>query len=181
MNILIRLIVLAVIFTCFFPFSSYTYYDYTHKVEVEVTEVPYRPVYAFLKINFEAGNEQSGASIGIMSAKQRDIQLESHIGYRSLGNTGSFDVMLGGAYFPRRPSFALGDMPVRVKISALGGMGMSDDMFFTFMASAGLVLSSEDDPSGLTAEFVYWPSVKTTSMDIPGSLSFKLGFLFAPE
>ncbi|MFC1767660.1 hypothetical protein ACFLZ2_03805 [Candidatus Margulisiibacteriota bacterium] len=177
----IILVILAVLLLNCLSVTAFAY-DYYHKVDVEYTEVPYRPVYAFLGVHFEGGNQQSGAGLTLMSARERDIQLNMMVGYRSFSNTGSFDILIGGAYFPRRPTFVLGDMPVRLKIYAMGGMGMANDIFFAMMGGAELVFSSADEPSGLTMGMAFWPAVNVgTTTNIPSSMSFRIGFLFAPD
>jgi len=156
------------------------YYD----VDVTYTEVPYRPVYAFLGLAFEAGSgDMVGGALTMTSARDRDIQLTAHVGYRSFSsaNTGSFDILVGGTYFPRKPTFMLDEMPVRLRMSALGGFGMSESMFFTMCMSAGLVFSSGNDPSGFLTELAFWPGFKTETQNIPGSMSIRFGFLFAPN
>jgi len=170
---------LVVIFTLSSLAFSTEYYD----VDVTYTEVPYRPVYAFLGVAFETGNDQAGGALTMTSARERDIQFTAHVGYRSFtsAKTGSFDVLVGGTYFPRKPTFMLDEMPVRLRMSALGGMGMSEGMFFTMCVSAGLVFSSGNDPSGFLTELAFWPGFKTDTLDIPGSMSLRFGFLFAPN
>jgi len=164
--------------------AVYADYDY-EKIEVEVTEVPYKPVYAYLGLHFMAGNGQAGGDMGLTSARNSDLQLESYIGYRNVStvegtNLGVFDMMLGGSFFPRRPVFKLGDMDARLKVSALGGLGLSNDMLFTMLFSAGFVFSSPDDPSGFTADLIYSPSVSAGETKIPSLIGIRIGFLFAP-
>lgn len=171
-------LVLAILVLSVGAFAT-EYYD----LDVTYTEVPYRPVYAFLGLAFEAGSDMVGGAITMTSARDRDIQLTAHVGYRSFSsyNAGSFDVLVGGTYFPRRPTFMLDQMPVRLRMSALGGMGMAEGIFFTMCMSAGLVFSSGDDPSGFLTELAFWPGFKTETQDIPGTMAIRFGFLFAPN
>jgi hypothetical protein len=162
-------------------------YDYSGKLDVTVTEVPYRPVHAFLGVNFQSTGSQLGGNMTMTSARQSDFQFETMIGYRNLGTSpdsslGSFDTMLGGAVFPRYPTFVLSNMPVRLKISLLGGLGITNEnMIFSACAGASLVFSSGDDPSGLVIGAFYWPSATIGVTKIPGSVMINLGFIFAPN
>jgi hypothetical protein len=181
-------IALILIFIGCLSESSFAYYDYYHHVEIEVTEVPYKPVDAFLGLNLQGGSASSGGNITLTSARASDVQFETLVGYRNLitkegesGTVGSFDVMLGGAYFPRYPSFAIFDMPVRLKTSLLGGMSMaSEGMFFSACFSMYLIFSSGDDPSGMTLGFACWSGGKSGETTLPGTAAVSLGFIFAP-
>lgn len=119
------------------------------QIEIEITEVPYRPVYAFLRAHFEFGGKQEilhqewltnqkdsfiGFGIGLISAKRSDIQFESNISYErfkvdkigigDLRSLSELDIQLGGRYLPRFPTFGLGRIPVRLTFSALAGLGL---------------------------------------------------------
>ena len=168
-------------------------YDYYGKLEVEVTEVPYKPVYAFMGLNFQGsarqanGEQTVGGVITLTSARPSDIQFESLVGYRSITTqeggsaTGAFDIMLGGTFFPRKPSFAFLGMPVRLKMSMHGGMVMANEILFSACVSLSLVFSSGDDPSGMTIGVTYWPSIASGETKLPSSVCATLGFLFAPS
>ena len=141
-------------------------------------------VYAYMGLNLEAGSSYSGGSIIMTSARYTDLQASALVGFRSVtsseGSIGVFDVMFGGTYFPRESIMDLGDMPVRLKISAMAGLGMSNDMFFSMMFSMGLVFTSYDDPNGFTADLIFRPGVSVGSTNIPSSVALSVGFLFAP-
>lgn len=137
-------------------------------------------VNAFLSLYLEGSGNESGGGIRLTSAQDRDIQFETGVGFRSYTGASSFDILVGGTYFPRESTFVMGDMPVRLKISAHGGMGMSNDLLFIYDMSVGLVFSSWEDASGILAEVGYWPSAQMTDVNIPSTLSFRLGFMFAP-
>ena len=195
-------------------------YDWTEKIDVEVTEVPYRDVYAFLGIHFEPSGQltaesSNGASItskltgfgmGLMSARKEDFQFETMLGYRSfsveklgivdedggkLGKIEIFDMYIGGRFYPRYPTFALGRNPVRLTFSALGGLGLSNysNMLFSMVITAGLSLSSHDSPSGLMIEYVYRPSFEyvfpltvftNETVTVGDYTGIRVGFLFGP-
>ncbi len=112
------------------------------------------------------------------------------MGYRNIStiegnadsNIGSFDIMIGGTFFPRKPSFVFLGMPVRLKASLLGGMGISNETtIYSACVSLAMVFSSGNDPSGMTVGLAYWPSVSAGSVRLPGSVCASVGFLFAPS
>jgi len=158
------------------------------QIEVEITEVPYRPVHAFLRVHFEFLGKQEithqewltsqkdsylGFGLGLISARDTDIQFETNLSYErykadkigvpDLDLVSQFDIQLGGRYFPRFPTFGLGRTPVRLTFSALAGVGLifpgSYDMAYelSMVITAGLMISSGDNPSGFLLEFVYRP------------------------
>ena len=188
---LIKIFIFLILMNCF-PVISFAYDDYEH-LYVEVTEVPYKPVYAFLNLNLQGGSSQSGGSLGLTSARNSDLQFETLVGYRTINtgsgssnNISSFDIMAGGALFPRKPNFVFMGMPVRLKISLLGGMSMAsqaDNGYTVFGAcvNASLVFSSGDDPSGLTVGISYWPSLSSGDLNMPSSVCASIGFSFAPS
>jgi hypothetical protein len=117
-------------------------------IRVEVTEVPYRPVHALLRVHFEFAGRQDifrqegqlaqkdffiGFGAGLISARNSDVQFETNISYErfkadKLGFSGlntvhELDLQLGGRYFPCYPTFRMGRIPVRLTFSALGGLG----------------------------------------------------------
>jgi hypothetical protein len=145
---------------------------------------PARKTYAYLGLNFEGGAHQSGGGLGMTSAHDGDIQLEFWMDYRGIatteGTTGVFDMMLGGVFFPEDPAFTLGDIPVRVKISLLGGFGMGNDMFFATLMRTDLVFAGRWDSGGLTMGLGYRPGVNVGETHIPSEVTFDVGFLFSP-
>jgi hypothetical protein len=155
-------------------------------INLRITEVPYQPVYAFFRTSFDLGIQQKvdfnhatfkarnqlGFSIGLISCKESDIQFETRIGYRQvdLSNIDSvpankhydLDIMLGGRYYPRYPTFALSkNTPVRLTFSGIGGLCLRGNdltnMGLTVALSAGFVFSQKDNPSGIMLEAQYRP------------------------
>lgn len=174
--------------------SSATDYS-TKKIDITVTEVPYHRGVGFdyTGLEFQSGSNLFGGYMTGTSAGDSGIQRGAMFGYRSItmieGNSnsgiGSFDMMLGGTFFPKHPSFSLFNLPVRIKVSLLGGMGLAfglpQSFIFTACANAALVFSSADDPSGLTVGVAYWPSLPAGNIKLPASLSASVGFLFGPR
>jgi hypothetical protein len=169
------------------------------QIEIEITEVPYRPVHAFMRVHFEFLGKQEilhqewqttqkdsyiGFGLGLISARDTDFQFESNLAYErykadligipDLDNVGRFDIQVGGRYLPRYPTFGLSRMAVRLTFSALAGAGLvfpgSYDMAYdlSMILTAGLMISSGDNPSGFLVEFIYRPlesSLKVNSLD----------------
>ncbi|MBN2199319.1 MAG: hypothetical protein JW747_05655 [Candidatus Aminicenantes bacterium] len=119
------------------------------KIEIEITEVPYRPVHAFLRIHFEFIGKQEivhqewqtsqkdgylGFGLGLISARDTDFQYESNLSYEryktdligipDLDYVSQFNFQIGGRYLPRYPTFGIGRMAARLTFSALGGAGL---------------------------------------------------------
>ncbi len=208
--------ILVLCFFIIFCGSSVFSYD---KIEVEITEVPYVEPYAFLGVTFETGGSQSvglrdvedssiscsqtGFSLWMMSARHnQDFQFQTHLGYKGI-DVSEFDlpnleiisnmeIFIGGRFFPRYPTFALSKLPVRLTFSALGGLcWVGDNMAFSMLFSAGFVISSKDNPTGMTFEIGYRPgllykyqpdyvSETEIQIDIEPSWIFRIGFLFGP-
>ena len=191
------------------------------QIEIEITEVPYRPVHAFLRIHFEFLGKQEifheewltsqkdpyiGFGLGLISARAGDIQFESNISYErykadkigvpDLDTVSQFDFQAGGRYFPRYPTFGLGRTAVRVTFSALAGLGIvfpgSYDLTLglSMMMTAGLMVTSGDNPSGFLVEFVYRPlesGFKAENLDgyfgkltMKPSWGIRIAWLFGP-
>jgi hypothetical protein len=154
-------------------------YDYYDHLDITYTEVPYKPVYAFLGINFEAaGASQNGMSITMTSAREQDLQFEVMLDYRKVKELSVFDIMLGGTYLPRYPTFEIG-LPARLKISALGGLAMgNEEMGMGMLLSTGLLFSfGREEANGILLALNYRPG---TIKGVADSLGFSFGFLFAP-
>ena len=205
---------------CFLFFISSLSCAYD-KLEIEITEVPYRETYAFLGTSFKLGGapgvslpdfediakytaEEIGFSVYMMSARDdRDLQFLTVIGYSkidveemhitNLDSINCLDIMIGGKYFPRYPTFSLSKMPVRLTLSGVGGLGMimEGTMGLAMEFKLGLVFSSKDNPSGFTLEVGYRPSFKfdyepdyvsenAISIKTGSAVFFSAGFLFAP-
>lgn len=183
-------------------------------IEIRITEVPYEKPYIFTRVSFEMGGTQMvevapdnnqmrsrsqiGFGFGSISAKDSDIQGEFRLGYRSvnLSNIDSigvtrhqdFDILLGGRYYPRYPTFGLGKTPVRLTFAAIGGInlrgaGMGDQMAFDVLINAGLSFSQSDNASGVMLEFQYRPigSDAIGGIYLLPSYTFCLAWLFAPN
>jgi hypothetical protein len=187
------------------------------QISVEITEVPYTKPYAFLGLHFETGGSQTvirasdskeliapqtGFGLRMQSARPENVQLEFEVGYRRLDMTafkaqniglGTFDI--GGRFYPRYPTFGLGNsIGVRLTASALGGYafdfadstvsGSGDSGIiggFDMRFSAGLAFSGRTDPSGITTEIVYRPSQLTGARySLKPSWALRFGFLFGP-
>lgn len=186
---------------------------FSQDLDIRITEVPYNPPYAFMRIHFDfAGSQpveilsdnsvvnarsQLGFGIGLISAKESDIQFEYRFSYRmvdlsnlnlGLNKHSDFDIILGGRYYPRYPTFGLSkNTPVRVTLAALGGLDMrgaqfADQMAIDVILNAGLVISSKDNPSGLMVEFQYRPlgSDAIGSVYLKPSYTFCVSWLFGP-
>jgi hypothetical protein len=192
-------------------------------IRIEITEVPYRPVYAFLRVHFEFAGKQEflhqewqttqkddfmGFGIGLISAKDSDIQFESNISYQRYKSNllgvpdfdmlHELDIQLGGRFFPRYPTFGLGKIPVRLTFSALGGIGLlmpnGYDIKYdlSVLLSAGLMISSGSNASGFLIEVVYRPLTTSFKLDTAEgaylgmidkkpSIGIRLAWLFAPS
>ncbi len=174
------ILLFALIMTCCISTAALAYgygYGYGYR--------PQRHVYAYLGMNLEAGANQSGGGLGLTSAREGDLQFETWLDYRYVatteGNGSSVcDVMIGGAYFPEDPIFSILDSPVRLKISALGGLGMGNDMFFSLLFRADLVFAGRYDSGGLTMGCGFRPGVDVGTTHIPNEVTFNVGFLFSP-
>ena len=158
---------------------------YAQDIEIEITEVPYREVHAFGSPWFDLGGvhdvtgggqtidaRYSGMGLRIWGARQdRDIQLQLAIGYNQyrveeLGATdlvsvSVFDMMWGGRYYPRYPTFGLArTLAARATFFAEGGLAMGTTPSFfapTVVMGAGLAISGRSNPSGVLLEIVYRP------------------------
>ncbi|MFC1629159.1 hypothetical protein ACFL3H_08620 [Gemmatimonadota bacterium] len=158
---------------------------YSQDIEIEITEVPYREVYAFGSpwFDFGGGHEvtgngetidasYTGMGLRIWGARQdRDIQLQLAIGFNQyrieeleitdLTSISVLDMMWGGRYYPRYPTFGLGGrLAARATFFAEGGLAMgTNPSFFAPVAviGAGFAVSSWDNPSGVMLEIVYRP------------------------
>lgn len=184
------------------------------QIDIRITEVPYNPPYAFTRISFEMGGKQLveinkdkstlrarsqiGFGFSMISAKESDIQFEMRLGYRAvdLSNIDSlgvkkhqdYDILLGGRYYPRYPTFGLGKTPVRLTLAAVGGLnmrgaGLADQMAFDVVINAGLSFSQKDHPSGVMFEFQYRPigSDAIGGIYLLPSYTFALSWLFGPN
>lgn len=190
------------------------------QIRIEITEVPYREPYAFLGIHFEFSGQQRvegdngltaeagqiGFGLRLMSAKHnQDFQFESLLDYRGidvkklgikdLNNLSLFDIIFGGRYYPRYPTFGFGSVAVRFTTAAHGGLGIEisePTLMFTVDLSAGFILSTKDNPSGLSIEFVYRPTTSNIKhesvldgskweVSLKPSWCIRLGFIFGPE
>ena len=157
------------------------------QIEIEITEVPYQEVYAFLGVYFEVGGAQpleyneavhavptTRFGLRMHSARNSDIQMEWMVG-ASRSDLSSLDIpaldnlvygeaLIGGRYFPRYPTFGLGrNTPVRLTGSAAGGMLMAMSsgvslIELDIVLTAGMAITGLEDPSGITLEFVYRPN-----------------------
>lgn len=150
-------------------------------IHVKVTEVPYRPVRAFLDLHFDIGPQSatlpSGVSddgrhiafgLGVMSARRTHMQLVTDMTWRrveldGLGVSGLreanlFELLIGGRLYPLKPTFGAGSLAVRVTASASGGIVLKEGgQDLALLLSAGLSFSFGDDPSALKVEVVYRP------------------------
>jgi hypothetical protein len=151
-----------------------------------------------------------GFGFGLISARDTDIQLESNFSYQrykvdKLGMPADnnmlheLDMQVGGRFYPRYPTFGLGKIPVRLTFSALAGLGWTfpaglDDFFgLSMMMSAGLSISSGNNPSGLLIEVVYRPLTNTfkAQKELDGiyygritqkpAIGFRIAWLFGPD
>ena len=117
------------------------------------------------------------------SAKEGDIQFEFMMGFGSAStiegtSVGIVDLMLGGASFPEDPIFSLGDTPVRLKITALGGWHIGSG--FSSLLRMDLVFAGRWDTSGLMMGFGLRPGVETEDIVMPSEVTFSVGFMFMP-
>lgn len=201
------LVIMGFILICRFSFAQ--------DLNIRITEVPYTPVYAFMRVSFEIGGKQAvqilsdnsvvnaqsqiGFAVGMISAKQSDIQFESRFAYRQvkLSNLNiagvnshvDFDILLGGRYFPQYPTFALSkNTPVRITLGAIGGLDMrgaqiADQMALDVILDAGFVISSGSNASGIMLEFQYRPlgSDAIGSIYLQPAYTFAISWLFGPE
>lgn len=161
---------------------------YSQDIEIEITEVPYREVYAFGSPWFDlggghdvTGNGQTidarytGMGMRIWGARQdRDIQLQLAIGFNQyrveelgfpdLVSVSVLDMMWGGRYYPRYPTFGLSrTLAVRATFFAEGGLAMGTNPSFfapVVVMGAGIAVSSRDNPSGVMLEIVYRPLIQ---------------------
>ena len=144
----------------------------------------------------------------MISARNSDLQLESNISYErfktdklllpDLTTLHELEVQLGGRFLPRYPTFGLGKIPVRLTFSALGGLGWMFPGPYNFIfdvsmiLTAGLHISSGDNPSGFLIEAIYRPLASTLKMENLDDGSFwnvskkpcvgiRIAWLFAPS
>ncbi|HDS09176.1 MAG TPA: hypothetical protein ENN73_03015 [Firmicutes bacterium] len=202
----------------FFSLSIFGY----EEIHIKIMEVPYREPHSFLGTSFNLGGrpmcsysnaltledvEEPGAVKGfalwVMSARSnQNIQYTTVLNYRGVDLSGlkigdletvhGFDIMIGGRFYPIYPTFGLSKMPVRLTLSAVGGIGFyGDSMIFSTAVTKGFVISSKDNPSGLTVEISYVPGIKfdyttdyvygeTIPIKVGDTVSLQVGFLFAP-
>jgi hypothetical protein len=174
----------VVLITCFFTLAWQSPAS-SQDIEIEITEVPYQEVYAFGSPWFDfggghdvAGDAQTvdagfaGFGFRIWGAREdRDIQLQLAVGFNQyrvedlnitdLRTVSVFDMMWGGRYFPRYPTFGLGrSLAARATFFAEGGlaMGFNPDMFApTVVFGGGLSFSGRQNPGGVMLEIVYRP------------------------
>jgi hypothetical protein len=136
-------------------------------VRIEITEVPYRPVHALLRVHFEFAGRQEifhqegqtfqedpfiGFGAGLISARNSAVQFETNIGYErfkagKLGFPGlnlvhELDLQLGGRYFPRYPTFRLGRTPVRLTFSTLAGLGWYFPSSYSDVLGLSMILTA---------------------------------------
>ncbi len=158
---------------------------YSQDIEIEITEVPYREVYAFGNpwFDFAGGHEvagdgqtidagYTGLGLRIWGARQdRDIQLQLAVGFNQylvedlgitdLRTVSVLDMMWGGRYYPRLPTFGLaGTFAVRATFFVEGGLAMGTSPSFfapTVVMGAGFSISGRENPSGVLLEIVYRP------------------------
>ena len=157
------------------------------QIEIEITEVPYQEVYAFMGVYFEVGGAQpleyneavytvptTRFGLRMHSARNSDVQMEWMVGASrsdistldipDLDNIVYGEALIGGRYFPRYPTFRLGrNTPVRLTGSASGGMLMAlssgvSQFELDIVLTAGIAITGLEEPSGITLEFVYRPN-----------------------
>ena len=171
------------------------------KLEIEITEVPYREVYAFLSTYVETAPQETGMGVRVQSARDSDFQLDLITGLRRIDVQRSalstaadrlhfVEGQIGGRYFPRRPTFGFGRTAVRVMAGAAGGVTFLDTLDFNMVLTAGLAFSRWDDPSGITLELIFRPMEQTATyfdnnanehgIVIAPSWAIRVGFLFGP-
>ena len=147
-----------------------------------------------------------GFSLGWFMAGMGDIQPELRFGYRrlkadqigfGLENIPDYNVYGGFRFYPNKPTFGLGKIPIRLSLSALAGMhwlspGAWNDAFsFSALMSGALSISSSDSRYGLMFEFVFQPLTREIKMkqidnSVYGTLVFKpawylrIALMFSP-
>jgi hypothetical protein len=180
-------------------------------IDVTITEVPYREVHAFLHLDGELGplkggtggvsnreGRHIGARLGLMSARRTNLQFVTALGWRRLElkrpeggedrrNVG--ELMLGGRFYPLTPTFALGNLVVRLTASAAGGVVLGTSLMdLSAYAGAGFTVGMGDDPSALAVELIYRPLGFTMGdaeldeevLKVEPSWGIRAGFLFGP-
>ena len=188
------------------PFSPASAQDVT----VRIIEEPYRDVYAFLGVYFEAlgaqpaeqGGQtiedapQLGFGLRLMSARESNLQLELGVEYREMDlkelngpdKATAFNMLIGGRMHPLTPTFALGNLAFRLTLAAHGGFSAGDAFGAALDVSGGFSISSGNDPNGLVIEVVGRP-VEYTIEDIDEvwpdvllrrSWVLRAGFQFGP-
>lgn len=183
------------------------------QIDIRITEVPYREPYAFLRLHFDFAGQQKvkdlttnttdlarsqlGLGLGLISAKQTDIQMESRVSFRTVDISNitnatrrhnDFNILLGGRYLPRYPTFSIGKKtPVRLTFSALGGLNMrgasiADQLTYDVLLDVGLFFSQSDNPSGLMFEFQYRPlgSDAIVNFYLTPSWCFSVSWIIGP-
>jgi hypothetical protein len=213
----------VVLITCFLtlvwqsPASS-------QDIEIEITEVPYREVHAFGSPWFDFGGAHdvagetatvdadfAGFGLRIWGARQdRDIQMQLAVGFNQyrvedlaitdLRTVSVLDMMWGGRYYPRYPTFGVGrSLAVRATFFAEGGLAMgTSPSFFAPVVDfgAGFAISGRENPSGLMVEIVYRPLIQdvtyeydtgpplydelSEALTLETGWSIRLGFVIAP-
>lgn len=191
--------------------SFYAIWGQDETIHIKITEVPYQPVTAFLRVSFDVGLQQKvewkntsysarnqiGFALGLISSKESDIQFETRLGFRQvdISNIDSvpfrkyydFDILVGGRYFPRYPTFALSKTtPVRLTFSTVGGLSLSGNdltsMGFSTIFTGGLIVSQKDNPSGVLLELQYRLLGNEPSPDLHlnSALLLSVAWLFGP-
>ncbi|MBN1471664.1 MAG: hypothetical protein JW925_07775 [Syntrophaceae bacterium] len=172
------------------PYSLPADYDETITVIHKDYEPP-APTYLYLgyglfaqqKIVDKADMESQkdsvlDVSLGTFSTGKDGIKHAVVFGYRrlkaeqigyELENISDFSAHIGGRYYPYRPTFTLGKIPVRFTFSALGGVDWlsvpkwKDRFAFSILLSGGLAICPGKGTSGFLLEFLYRP----VSTDLP--------------
>lgn len=129
----------------------------------------------------------SGVGFTLTSARDSDFQVESYLGYRNIStlegtvpNLNVFDIMMGGAYFPRSPAFSIFGVSPRLKASLLGGIGLSNQAtILSTCLSVNLIFSSDEDPSGMTIGASFWPTTTANGVTTRNIACITAGFIFA--
>ena len=175
-------------------------------VTVRIIEEPYREVSGFLFVSAEVQPERRmtldgkditgsnvGGMLGVMSARRSAFQFRMNMGVRQFRvpddpTEGFFlgDWHLGGQLFPLRPTFAIGNLAVRVTCGATGGPSViwRETISFALLSEAncGFSFQTGTDPGGIVAKAVWRPTFfesEWLSIHSPG-WGVRLGFQFGP-
>ncbi|MCX7697407.1 MAG: hypothetical protein N2Z72_06925 [Bacteroidales bacterium] len=180
-------------------------------INIKITEVPYQPVTAFLRVSFDVGFQQRvtwknvnykarnqiGFALGLISCKESDIQFETRVGFRQvdISNIDSvpfrkyfdFDILIGGRFFPRYPTFGLSrTTPVRLTFSTLGGLSLTGNdltnIGFSTIFTGGFIISQKDNPSGILLELQYrlLGNDPATDLHLHSAWLLSVAWLFGP-